>query len=194
MGPLQSDSLSPKIRNFSSDISIYPRSMSKSIETKIQVIRGQRVILDRDLAALYGVSTKRLNEQVTRNQGRFPPDFMFQLSFQEDTDLKSQIATSSFRHGGSRKRPRAFTEHGAIMVANVLNSQIAIDASILLVRIFIRLREVALEHEDLKRRLHSLEQRVAKGFSAHSEELREIRFLIAGLEQTSPNKKSKLGF
>ena len=169
--------------------------MSQEIESKITVIRGQRVILDSDLAKLYGVSTMRLNEQVTRNSRRFPVDFMFQLSFQEFTDLISQFAISSARHGGRRKPPRVFTEYGAVMAANVLNSDVAIDASIMLVRIFVKLKEIAYEHIDLKRRLQTLEQRVAKGFSEHAEELQEIRFLIAQLEQPPvPPKKKRLGF
>jgi hypothetical protein len=168
--------------------------MPREIESKIIIIKGQRVILDSDLAEVYGVSTKRLNEQVTRNIRRFPADFMFQLSFRELTDLKSQNATSSFVHGGKRKPPRAFTEHGAVMAANVLNSEVAIDASIMLVRVFIRLKELAYEHSDLKRRLQTLELKVAKGFADHADELQEVRFLIAKLEQPLEPKKGKLGF
>ena len=168
--------------------------MSQEIESKIITIKGQRVILDSELAKLYGVSTMRLNEQVSRNIKRFPGDFMFQLPLQEYTDLISQFAISSTRHGGRRKPPRVFTEYGAVMAANVLNSDVAIDASIMLVRVFIKLKEVAQEHADLKRRLQTLEQRVAKGFSEHAEELQEIRFMIAQLEQPIETKKGKLGF
>jgi hypothetical protein len=168
--------------------------MSNEIESKIITIKTQRVILDSDLAKLYGVSTMRLNEQVSRNIKRFPSDFMFQLSFQEFTDLISQIAISSPGHGGRRKPPRVFTEYGAVMAANVINSDIAIDASIMLVRVFVKLKEIAYEHSDLKKRLQSLEQRVVRGFSEHSEELQEIRFLIARLEQPPEPKKRKIGF
>ena len=169
--------------------------MSQEIESKIIVVNGQRVILDSDLAKLYGVTTKRLNQQITRNLERFPKDFMFQLSFHEVTDLRLQFATSKGSRGGRRYHPRVFTEFGAVMAANVLNSKIAIDASILLVRVFVRLRETMLENADLKRRLQLLEQRVSKGFSEHEEELQEIRFLIARLEQPAdPPKKRKLGF
>ena len=169
--------------------------MSQEIESKILIIRGQRVILDSDLAKLYGTTTMRLNEQVTRNMRRFPNDFMFQLSFQEFTDLISQIAISSSRHGGRRKPPRVFTEYGAVMAANVLNSDVAINASIMLVRVFVKLKEFAYEHKELKMRLQTLEQRVVKGFSEHTEELQEIRFLIARLEQPpEPPKKKRLGF
>ena len=168
--------------------------MSERIESKIITIKGQRVILDHDLAKLYGVSTTRLNEQVTRNLRRFPGDFMFQLSIQEAMNLISQNATSSFRHGGRRKPPRVFTEYGAVMAANVLNSEVAIDASIMLVRVFIKLKEIAHEHLELKRRLLTLEQKVSKGFAEHAEELQEIRFLIAQLEQPPLPKKRRIGF
>lgn len=168
--------------------------MHTDIESKIRVIRGVRVILDSDLAELYGVNTKRLNEQVTRNIDRFPEDFMFHLSFQELINLKSQFATSSLEHGGRRKPPRVFTEYGAVMAANVLNSKIAIQASIMIVRVFVKLKEIASEHSGLKRRLSMLEQKVAKGFSEHSEELLDIRFLISRLEQPQEPKKRKIGF
>ncbi len=168
--------------------------MSHPIESKVIVIRGSRVILDSDLAELYGVSTMRLNEQVTRNIDRFPDDFMFPLSFQEFTGLISQIAISKKGRGGRRKPPRVFTEHGAVMAANVLNSKIAIQASIMLVRVFVKLKELTAEHSELKRRLFALEQRVAKGFSEHAQELQEVRFLIAQLEQPVESKKRRIGF
>jgi hypothetical protein len=98
----------------------------EEVEPRILQIRGNKVILDRDLAELYGVTTKRLNEQVRRNKQRFPPDFMFQLRSDEIADLRSQNATSSSRHGGRRYAPYAFTEHGAIMVASVLNTARAV--------------------------------------------------------------------
>ena len=168
--------------------------MEKEIESKIISIKGQRAILDSDLAQLYGVSTTRLNEQVTRNIRRFPSDFMFQLSLQEVTNLISQNAISSSRHGGRRKPPRLFTEYGAVMAANVLNSDIAIDASIMIVRVFVRLKEIAQEHSELKRRLQMLEQRVANGFSQHAEELQEIRFVLAKLENPPESKQRRLRF
>ncbi len=147
-----------------------------------------------DLAQLYGISTARLNEQVTRSLRRFPSDFMFQLSLQELRNLMSQNATSSSPHGGRRKPPRLFTEYGAVMAANVLNSDVAIDASTMIVRVFVRLKEIAQEYSELKKRLQMLEQRVARGFSEHAEELQEIRFLLAKLEQPSESKKRRLGF
>ena len=168
--------------------------MQKEIESKILIIKGQRVILDSDLDRLYGVSTARLNEQVTRNLRRFPDDFMFQLSLQELKNLMSQNAISSSHHGGRRKPPRLFTEYGAVMAANVLNSDVAIDASIMIVRVFVRLKELAQEHSDLKKRLQMLEERVARGLSEHSEELQEIRFMLAKLEQPPDTRKRRLGF
>ena len=169
-------------------------SMEQEIESKILTIKGQRTILDSDLAQLYGVSTTRLNEQVTRNLRRFPNDFMFQLSLHELRHLISQNAISRSHHGGRRKAPRVFTEYGAVMAANVLNSDVAIDASIMIVRVFVRLKQFAQDHADLRLRLQMLEQRVAKGFSEHADELQEIRFLLAKLEQTPEPKRRKLGF
>lgn len=106
------------------------------VEQLILVIRGQKVILDTDLAGLYGVETRRLNEQVKRNADRFPEDFMFQLSLEEFEILKSQFAISTSRRGGRRKCPFAFTEHGAIMAAGVLNTPKASDVSVYVVRAF----------------------------------------------------------
>jgi len=165
-----------------------------NIEGAILTIRGQRVILDQDLARLYGISTKRLNEQVKRNRERFPEDFMFQLEVQEVVSLRSQIATSNSPKGGRRYRPYVFTEHGAVMAANVLSSMVAIHASILLVRTFIRLRTMLAEHGELKRRLQDIEKRLAQGFAQHEQELQEIRFLIAQLEKPIEQKKRRIGF
>ena len=165
-----------------------------TVEQRIHLIRAQRVVLDRDLAELYGVATHRFNEQIKRNQERFPGDFMFQLTDQEVSFLRSQNAISSLRYGGRRYLPYAFTEHGAIMAATVLNSPIAVEASILIVRAFIRIREMIHEHSDLKRRLQEIEGRLAKGFAAHEQELLEIRFLIAQLEQPTNENKRRMGF
>ena len=161
---------------------------------RILFLRGQRVVLDEDLAVVFGVSTKRLNEQIRRNLERFPEDFLFQLSDQEVSDLRSQIATSKEGRGGRRYKPYAFTEHGAVMAANVLNSPIAIQASVVVVRAFIKLREAFIDQADLKRRLAEIERKVTKGFSEHEQELREIRFLISELQKPEPPKKNRLGF
>ena len=166
-----------------------------SIEGSILALRGQRVILDHDLARLYGVSTKRLNEQVKRNRDRFPEDFMFQLEVQEVASLRSQIATSNGAKGGRRYRPYVFTERGAVMAANVLSSKVAIHASIIVIRTFIRMRTMLAEHGELKRRLQYIEKRLAQGFAEHEQELQEIRFLIAQLERpTEQQKKRRIGF
>lgn len=169
-------------------------SSSVRVEGRIHCIRGNRVVLDKDLAQLFGVTTFRLNEQVKRNRQRFPEDFMFQLTRQEASSLRSQIAISKKGRGGSRYLPFAFTEHGAVMAATVLNSPIAIESSVLIVRAFIRLRQMLSEHADLKRRLHEIEIKLAKGFAAHEQELQEIRFLIAQLEKPVSESKQKLGF
>lgn len=123
------------------------------IADRILLIRGQRVLLDRDLAMLYGVSTKRFNEQVRRNEARFPLDFMFQLSAKEWGSLRSQIATLKTGRGEHRKYlPLAFTEHGAIMAATILNSRRAVEISVYVVRAFLRLRELLASNKELSYR------------------------------------------
>lgn len=164
----------------------------EAAQQKIHYIRGQRVILDLELASIYGVSTKRLNEQVRRNLDRFPEDFMFQLSNQEVTNLRSQFATAKWTM--RRANPYAFTEHGAVMAANVMNSPIAIQASILLVRAFMKLRAEFAENAELKRRLTEIERRLSRGFTQYDEEIREIRFLISALQQPTHSKKRRIGF
>src|ERR1700747_2252250 len=109
-------------------------ALARKVDSIIHVLRGQRIILDSDLAELYGVPVKHLNQQIKRNARRFPPDFLFQLSPPEYENLRSQIVTSSSGHGGRRYLPRAFTEHGVVMAANVLNSVRAIKMSIFVVR------------------------------------------------------------
>ena len=136
-------------------------------------LRGQAVMLDADLAALYGVSVKRLNEQIKRNAKRFPEDFAFKLTDKEWNNLKSQIATSS-GHGGRRKLPYAFTEHGAIMAANVLKSEQAETMSVAVVRAFVKLRRMALSVEALARKVAALEQRYDASFSAVFDAIRQL--------------------
>jgi hypothetical protein len=129
------------------------------VSRQILVIREQRVLLDSDLAALYSVTVRRLNEQVRRNTDRFPEGFIFRLSRQEIGNLKSQFATSSW--GGKRKAPLVFTEHGAIMAATVLNSPRAVQMTVYVVRAFVRTRELLSSHADLARELASLKNSVA---------------------------------
>ena len=129
----------------------------EAITQRIVVLREQKVLIDSDLAALYGVETRRLNEQVRRNKARFPEDFIFELSPEEFANLKSQFATSSW--GGRRKLPLAFTEHGAIMAATVLNTPRAVEVSVYVVRAFVKLHELVGSHRELARRLDDLEQK-----------------------------------
>ncbi|MGH6638682.1 MAG: ORF6N domain-containing protein [Polaromonas sp.] len=132
----------------------------ESISLSIATLRGQRVILDADLAALYGVETKRLNEQIKRNAARFPADFMFQLNEEESAALRSQFATLKTGRGQHRKyQPYVFTEHGAIMAAMVLGSPRAVEVSVYVIRAFVRLRQAASLHEDLAKRLAELEEK-----------------------------------
>jgi hypothetical protein len=162
------------------------------IERSIIVLRGQKVIIDETLAALYGVSTKRLNEQVKRNSIRFPLDFTFQLSEDEYNSLRSQIATlETIGRGRHRKYlPYAFTEHGAIMVAAVLNSPQAIAMSILVVRVFVKLRNILATHRQLAARLSELESKL----STHDEQIILLFDAIRGLMAPPEGKKRKIGF
>jgi len=170
----------------------------KSVESAIYFIRGQRVMLDSDLAAIYGVTTKRLNEQLKRNHSRFPEDFAFQPSAEELTHLGSQIATSSVkaqgatrRHGGRRYLPWAFTEHGAIMLASVLNSDIGVQASVRVVRAFVRLREMVAANEQLAAKLQELEHRL----DSHDEAIVDLFAALKRLlEPPEPPQRREIGF
>lgn len=144
------------------------------VERRILLLRGQRVILDSDLATLYGVSTERLNEQVRRNRNRFPPDFAFLLTRKELAILIPQFAGSSSEWGGRRKPPFAFTEHGAVMAANILRSPRAVRASIEVVRAFVRIREMLIANKDLARRLDALEAKYDSQFKVVFEAIREL--------------------
>ena len=161
-----------------------------NLQSAIHLIRGQRVMLDFDLAMIYGVTTKRLNEQLKRNRLRFPADFAFQLTVQEFRTLKSQIATSS-SHGGKRKLPWVFTEHGALMLASVLNSAIAVQASVRVVRAFVRLREMVAANAQLAAKLEELERR----FDSHDEAIANLFATLKRLlEPTDAPKRREIGF
>ena len=147
-------------------------------------------MLDSDLAELYGVPTKRLNEQVRRNKDRFPIDFMFQLTPEETENLKSQFATSRSGWGGRRKLPNAFTEHGAIMLASVLNSERAIEASVYVVRAFVRLRELLVTHKEVAQKLAELERKTA----GHDEDIKSLFTAIRQLMTPPVLKKRRIGF
>lgn len=149
------------------------------ISSSILFFRGQRVLLDGELAALYGVTTKRFNEQVRRNLGRFPADFMFQLTAEEITGLRSQIATSNVGRGGRRYAPYAFTEHGAIMAATILNSPLAVEMSVYIVRAFVQLRDLLGSNKELARRLDELERKLASHDQAITGILKTIRELMS---------------
>ena len=161
-----------------------------NLQGAIHLIRGQRVMLDFDLAMIYGVTTKRLNEQLKRNRLRFPADFAFQLTVQEFGTLKSQIATSS-SHGGKRKLPWVFTEHGALMLASVLNSAIAVQASVRVVRAFVRLREMVAANAQLAAKLEELERR----FDSHDEAIANLFATLKQLlEPPEAPKRREIGF
>jgi phage regulator Rha-like protein len=132
----------------------------ETIQNKIYLIRGKKIMLDRDLAELYGVKTYRLNEQVKRNVKRFPEDFMFQLNDGEYSNLKSQIAISSW--GGRRTRPYAFTEQGVAMLSSVLNSERAIQVNIQIMRTFVKMKELMAENAEIMKRLNRIESKLLK--------------------------------
>ena len=165
------------------------------IEKKILLLRGEKVMLDADLAELYGVTTKRLNEQVKRNSERFPTDFAFQLTPEEWERLKafqkesnrSQIATGSQKHRDPRFIPWVFTEHGAIMAATVLNSKQAVEMSVYVVRTFIRLRQMIASNTELARKLNALEKKYDSQFKMVFDAIRQLMM--------PPEKpKRKIGF
>jgi hypothetical protein len=163
---------------------------AETIEKSILEIRGQKVLLDHDLAALYGVPTKALKQAVNRNKKRFPGDFMFQLTQKELTNLRSQIVTSSSgSHGGLRYRPYAFTEQGVAMLSSVLNSDRAIEVNIAIMRAFVRLRELLSSHKDLARRLDELEQKYDENFRVVFEAIRQLM-----APPPPPARKGRIGF
>ena len=145
------------------------------IENKIYFIHNKKVMLDNDLVELYGVSTKRLNEQVRRNIERFPEDFMFVLAKEEADSLRSQIATLKKGRGQhSKYLPYAFTEHGAIMAATILNSPRAVEMSIFVVRAFVKLREMLISHKDLKQKIEEMEKKYDSQFKIVFNAIKEL--------------------
>ena len=158
------------------------------IERRIYLARGQKVMIDRDLAGLYQVETKILNRAVKRNGTRFPDDFMFQLTAGEMEDLRCQIGTSSW--GGRRYLPYVFTEHGAVMLASVLNSKRAVDMSILVVRAFIMLREVMVTHKELARKVENLERNQTE----HGQSIAAIYGMVKKLIAPRTKRGHPIGF
>ena len=149
--------------------------LAKRVGSKILILRNQKVILDTDLAELYGVPVKHLNQQVKRNAHRFPPDFLFTLTKSEHESLRSQIVTSNPARGGRRYLPYAFTEHGAIMAATVLNSKHAIEMSIFVVRAFVQMRQALTANQHVISKLTELEARL----ETHDDEIRDLVEAIA---------------
>ncbi len=165
------------------------------IAERIFIVRGHKVILDADLAALYEVPTKRLNEQVKRNAARFPTDFMFRLTPGEIEALnRSQFATGSQKHRDPRFAPLAFTEHGAIMAATVLNSLRAVEVSIYVVRAFVQQRELLASNKDLARKLRALEQRIEKKLTTHDQAIAGIIDTLRQLTSPTTTAKRRIGF
>lgn len=162
----------------------------EKIMNKIHVIRNHKVMLDFDLAEMYGVETKRLNEQLKRNLKRFPKDFMFTLSEKETQHLRSQNATSSW--GGNRRKPNAFTEQGVAMLSSILNSETAIEVNISIIRIFTKLRSFTLTQKDILIQLVKLEKEV-KG---NSSDIENIFLVLKKLieKDANPIKRNKIGF
>jgi phage regulator Rha-like protein len=140
---------------------------AETIAHKIYLIRGQKVMLDSDLAELYGVTTGVLVQAVKRNIQRFPLDFMFLLKDQEVAVLRSQIVISSLRHGGRRYNPYAFTEQGVAMLSSVLNSERAVEVNIQIIRVFVKLREMIAAHKDLAKKLEELEKKYDAQFRVY---------------------------
>lgn len=159
----------------------------EKVERAIILMRGEKVILDSDLARLFGVSTARLNQQVTRNLDRFPEDFMFRLREEEFKALILQNATSKKGRGGRRKLPYAFTEHGALMAANVLNSERAVEASVQVVRAFVKLRQILASHQELARELKKLEKKYDHQFKVVFDAIRQLM-------TPSPAQSKTIGF
>jgi hypothetical protein len=161
------------------------------VQSLIRVLRDQRVVFDRDLAALYGVPTFRLNEAVKRNADRFPEDFRFQLTIAETESLTSQFAISNRGRGGRRTAPWAFTEHGALMAATILNSPRAVQMSVVIIRAFVRLRQLLVNHKALSAKLAELDSRIG----AHDTELAAIVDAIRQLASAEgPRHRRKIGF
>ena len=164
--------------------------LAKRVSSKILILRNQKVILDADLAELYGVPVKRLNEQLKRNPQRFPRDFLFTLTREEYKHLRSQNATSSSAHGGRRYLPHAFTEHGAIMAATVLNSKRAIEMSVFVVRAFVQMRQSLVVNQHVVSKLSELEARL----DSHDAEIQDLVEAIRELLTPLPANSRRIGF
>src|ERR1700723_288486 len=163
---------------------------ARKVDSKIFVLRGQRVILDTDLVELYGVQVRHLNQQAKRNAKRFPPAFRFQLSEREMKILRSQNVISSEGHGGTRYRPYAFTEHGAIMAATVLSSERAIEMSVFVVLAFVRLRRAIAGNRNVLTKLAELERRL----EGHDTDIQALMDAIRELMSSPEPSRTRIGF
>lgn len=159
----------------------------QQIQKCIYLMRGHKVIFDSDLADLYGVTTKRLNEQVRRNVARFPSDFMFQLTTAEAERLRSQIATSKQGRGGRRYNPYVFTEQGVAMLSSVLRSKRAIEANIAIMRTFVKLREIIANNELLRRKIESMERK-------YDEQFQHVFSVLAEMVMPDSKPKTQIGY
>jgi len=163
---------------------------NERIESRIYLIRGRRVMLDRDLAELYGVNTKVLNQAVKRTSDRFPRDFMFQLGKEEMENWRSQFVTSNQKKMGIRRRPYAFTENGVAMISSVLSSKRAIRVNIQIMRTFTRLRKLLASNEDLRRKVEALERK----FAAHDQQFVVVFKAIKQILEPPLKPKRRIGF
>ena len=163
---------------------------AESITSRIHFIRGMKVMLDRDLAELYGVETKRLKEQVRRNISRFPEDFMFELSIAEEALLRSQIATLEGKGKHSKYLAMAFTEQGVAMLSSVLNSKRAIDVNIAIMRAFVKMREILATNKEFAEKFKSIEEQL----SEHDEQFHMVFEAIKQLLQEDEKPKKRIGF
>jgi len=176
-------------------IKTFPKSVD--IDSAIHLVRGERIILDSDLANIYGIQTFRLNEAVKRNRGRFPDDFLFQLTKDEYNALTSHFAMSKHGRGGRRTLPYAFTEHGAVMAANILNSERAVQMSIFIVRAFIKMRQTFAASRALSDKLNDLEKKITTRLDVHE---RVIAYVLGELKklmeppQLPEPKRHPIGF
>ncbi|HEV3322226.1 MAG TPA: ORF6N domain-containing protein [Solirubrobacteraceae bacterium] len=165
-----------------------------AIQQRIMVVRERHVMLDEDLAVLYGVETRRLIEQVKRNIDRFPPDFMFQLTRDETAALRSQSAISSGGHGGRRYAPYVFTEQGVAMLSGVLRSKTAVAVNIAIMRAFVELRRTAATYTAIERRLEDLKRETNAKLGEHDQQLDEIFQALRQLISPPPRPKRQVGF
>jgi len=166
----------------------------EAVASRILIVRGLRVLVDSDLAALYGVPTKRFNEAVKRNATRFPAEFMFQLTDEEFAALRSQFATSNIGRGGRRYLPYVFTEHGALMAATILDSPRAIDVSVYVVRAFVQLRDLLAGNRELAQRFRELQRRLERKLASHDVAIADILAAIRQLMNPPEPARRPIGF